>query len=139
MLRRKSAEALCICEKDITSLQQQLQETNKELAQANNNREMLAQEKDRLQEHLSNAKQENQVYMYREILTKKENVFLVVHRIGALIFQTDFVTSCLGHLYEEAQLLLCYGLDVCLQEQLLNSCLWSFCENNCGGYNRYLH
>ncbi|POI29399.1 hypothetical protein CIB84_006851, partial [Bambusicola thoracicus] len=57
---QKSAEALCICEKDITSLHQQLQETNKELAQANNNREILAQEKDRLQEHLSNAKQENQ-------------------------------------------------------------------------------
>ncbi|KAM7131498.1 testis-specific gene 10 protein isoform 1-T1 [Ciconia maguari] len=58
---RKSAEALCICEKDITSLHQQLQETNEELAQTNQNRESLAQENDRLQEHLSNVKQENQV------------------------------------------------------------------------------
>lgn len=63
LLHRKSSEALCICEKDITSLRQQLQETNKELAQTNKNRESLAQENDRLQEHLSNIKQENQVYL----------------------------------------------------------------------------
>lgn len=73
LLHRKSAEALCTCEKDITSLHQQLQETNKELVQTNKNRESLAQENDRLQEHLSNIKQENQVYLYREPLTKKEN------------------------------------------------------------------
>ncbi|XP_074913718.1 testis-specific gene 10 protein isoform X3 [Buteo buteo] len=57
---KKSAEALCNCEKDITSLHQQLQETNKELVQTNKNRESLAQENDRLQERLSNIKQENQ-------------------------------------------------------------------------------
>jgi len=74
LLHRKSTEALCVCEKDIIRLRQQLQETNKELAQTNKNRESLAQEKDRLQEHLSNIKQENQVYLYREPLTKKENV-----------------------------------------------------------------
>lgn len=62
--------------------------------------------------------------MYRELLTKKKrkwNVFLVVHRIGALIFQADFFTYCLGHLYKEVQLFLCSGLGVYLQEQLLNS------------------
>ncbi|KFQ74717.1 Testis-specific 10, partial [Phoenicopterus ruber ruber] len=68
---KKSAEALCICEKDITSLHQQLQETNKELAQTNKNRESLAQENDRLQEHLSNIKQENQV-LYQK-LAKYQN------------------------------------------------------------------
>ncbi|OXB53061.1 hypothetical protein ASZ78_005147 [Callipepla squamata] len=68
---QKSAEALCIYEKDITSLHQQLQETNKELAQINKNRESLAQEKDRLQEHLSNTKQENQVLQMK--ITKYQN------------------------------------------------------------------
>ncbi|KAM6438905.1 LOW QUALITY PROTEIN: testis-specific gene 10 protein [Rhynochetos jubatus] len=63
---KKSAEALCICEKDIASLHQQLQETNKELEQTNKNRESLAQENDRLQEHLSNIKQENQV-LYKKL------------------------------------------------------------------------
>ncbi|KFV94883.1 Testis-specific 10, partial [Eurypyga helias] len=63
---KKSAEALCICEKDITSLHQQLQETIKELEQTNKNRESLAQENDRLQEHLSNIKQENQV-LYKKL------------------------------------------------------------------------
>ncbi|XP_061233908.1 testis-specific gene 10 protein isoform X1 [Neopsephotus bourkii] len=58
---KKSSEALCICEKDTTTLDQQLQETTKELAQANKNRESLAQENDRLQEHLSSIKQEIQV------------------------------------------------------------------------------
>ncbi|NWU66862.1 TSG10 protein, partial [Pterocles burchelli] len=68
---KKSAEALCICEKDISSLHQQLHETNKELAQANKNRESLAQENERLQEHLSNIRQENQV-LYKN-LTKYQN------------------------------------------------------------------
>ncbi|XP_009576495.1 PREDICTED: testis-specific gene 10 protein, partial [Fulmarus glacialis] len=68
---KKSAEALCICEKDITSLHQQLQETNRELAETNKNRESLAQENDRLQEHLSNIKQENQV-LYKK-LAKYQN------------------------------------------------------------------
>ncbi|KFP51064.1 Testis-specific 10, partial [Cathartes aura] len=68
---KKSAEALCICEKDITSLHRQLQETNKELAQTNKNRESLAQENDRLQQHLSNIKQENQV-LYKK-LAKHQN------------------------------------------------------------------
>ncbi|XP_064905949.1 testis-specific gene 10 protein isoform X2 [Columba livia] len=68
---KKSAEALCICEKDITSLHQQLQETNKELAETNKNRESLAQENDRLQEHLCNIKQENQV-LYKK-LAKYQN------------------------------------------------------------------
>ncbi|NXL48631.1 TSG10 protein, partial [Podilymbus podiceps] len=68
---KKSTEALCICEKDITSLHQQLQETNKELTQTNKNRESLAQENDRLQEHLSNIKQENQV-LYKK-LAKYQN------------------------------------------------------------------
>ncbi|NXO59183.1 TSG10 protein, partial [Aramus guarauna] len=68
---KKSAEALCICEKDITSLHQQLQETTKELAQTNKNRESLAQENDMLQEHLYNIKQENQV-LYKK-LTKYQN------------------------------------------------------------------
>ncbi|XP_069626147.1 testis-specific gene 10 protein isoform X1 [Haliaeetus albicilla] len=63
---KKSAEALCTCEKDITSLHQQLQETNKELVQTNKNRESLAQENDRLQEHLSNIKQENQA-LYKKL------------------------------------------------------------------------
>ncbi|KAM7066702.1 LOW QUALITY PROTEIN: testis-specific gene 10 protein [Acridotheres tristis] len=54
----ESAE-VSICEKGITSLHQQLQETNK--AQNNKNRESLSQENDRLQEHLSNIKQEIQV------------------------------------------------------------------------------
>lgn len=72
MLHRKSAEALCISEKDITSLRQQLQDTNKELAQTNKNRESLAQENDRLQEHLSNIEEENQVYLYKELLITKE-------------------------------------------------------------------
>ncbi|XP_027669208.1 testis-specific gene 10 protein [Falco cherrug] len=63
---KKSAEALCICEKEINCLHQQLQETNKELAQTNKNRESLVQENDRLQEHLSNTKQELQV-LYKKI------------------------------------------------------------------------
>ncbi|KAM4790015.1 LOW QUALITY PROTEIN: testis-specific gene 10 protein [Cyanocitta cristata] len=54
---KKSAESLR--EKGITSLHQQLQETNK--VQTNKNRESLAQENNRLQEHLSNIKQEIQV------------------------------------------------------------------------------
>uniref|UniRef100_A0A8C4XSX3 Testis specific 10 n=1 Tax=Falco tinnunculus TaxID=100819 RepID=A0A8C4XSX3_FALTI len=62
----KSAEALCICEKEINCLHQQLQETNKELAQTNKNRESLVQENDRLQEHLSNTKQELQV-LYKKL------------------------------------------------------------------------
>ncbi|KAM6341361.1 LOW QUALITY PROTEIN: testis-specific gene 10 protein [Podargus strigoides] len=64
--KEKSAEALCICEKDITSLQQQLQETNRELAQTKKNRESLAQENDRLKKQLSNIKQENQV-LYKKL------------------------------------------------------------------------
>uniref|UniRef100_A0A8B9EYI7 Testis specific 10 n=1 Tax=Amazona collaria TaxID=241587 RepID=A0A8B9EYI7_9PSIT len=68
---KKSSEALCICEKDITTLDQQLQETTKELAQANKNRESLAQENDRLQVHLSSIKQENQV-LYKK-LAKYQN------------------------------------------------------------------
>ncbi|GAB0178887.1 testis-specific gene 10 protein [Grus japonensis] len=63
---KKSAEALCICEKDITTLHQQLQETTKELAQTNKNKESLAQENDRLQEHLYNMKQENQI-LYKKL------------------------------------------------------------------------
>uniref|UniRef100_A0A8B9MYV0 Testis specific 10 n=1 Tax=Accipiter nisus TaxID=211598 RepID=A0A8B9MYV0_9AVES len=63
---KKSAEALCTCEKDITSLHQQLQETNKELVQTNKNRESLAQENGRLQEHLSNIEQENQA-LYKKL------------------------------------------------------------------------
>ncbi|XP_021268632.1 testis-specific gene 10 protein isoform X2 [Numida meleagris] len=69
--KQKSAEALCICEKDINSLRQQLQETNKELTQTKKDRESLAQEKDRLQEHLSNTKHENQVLHMK--ITKYQN------------------------------------------------------------------
>ncbi|NXQ87792.1 TSG10 protein, partial [Nyctibius grandis] len=68
---KKSAEALSICEKGITSLHQQLQETNKVLAQTNKSRGSLAQENDRLQEHLSNIKQENQL-LYKK-LAKYQN------------------------------------------------------------------
>ncbi|KAM6419819.1 LOW QUALITY PROTEIN: testis-specific gene 10 protein [Pluvialis apricaria] len=68
---KKSSEAVCICEKDYTSWRQQLQETNKELAKTNKNRESLAQENDRLQGHLSNIKQENQV-LYKK-LAKYQN------------------------------------------------------------------
>ncbi|XP_053912195.1 testis-specific gene 10 protein isoform X1 [Cuculus canorus] len=79
---KKCAEALCAHEKDIASLHQQLQNANEELAQANKDRESLAQENGRLQEHLSNIKQENQVYLDGEPLTKKKNcIFQVMHSI----------------------------------------------------------
>lgn len=86
MLHRKSTEALCVCEKDITSLHQQLQEINKELAQTNKNRESLAQETDRLQEHLSKVKEENQVYLYKE--PRK-----IVHRIVKPSYEVNLQTN----------------------------------------------
>ncbi|KAM9301069.1 LOW QUALITY PROTEIN: testis-specific gene 10 protein [Morus bassanus] len=74
---KKSAEALCICEKDITSLHQQLQETNRELAQTDKNTESLAQKNDRLQDHLSNIKQENQcLYQEKDGIAEMSEIFM---------------------------------------------------------------
>ncbi|KAM9389856.1 testis-specific gene 10 protein [Phaethornis superciliosus] len=86
--RKKSAEALCIYEKDITSLHQQLQETNRELEHANKNRESLAQENNRLQDHLSNIKHENQVLCKK--IANYQNVLDEI-KLKALDSNTDIV------------------------------------------------
>ncbi|NXU76706.1 TSG10 protein, partial [Oreotrochilus melanogaster] len=86
--RKKSAEALCIYEKDIASLHQELQETNRELEQANKNRESLAQENNRLQDHLSNIKHENQVLCKK--IANYQNVLGEI-KLKALDSNTDIV------------------------------------------------
>ncbi|XP_058284398.1 testis-specific gene 10 protein isoform X2 [Hylobates moloch] len=64
---RQSAEALIMCEEDISRICRQLDETNDELAQITRERDILAHDKDNLQEQFANAKQENQA------LSKKLN------------------------------------------------------------------
>ncbi|XP_071602205.1 testis-specific gene 10 protein [Heliangelus exortis] len=86
--RKKSAEALCIYEKDIASLHRELQETNRELEQANKNRESLAQENNRLQDHLSNIKHENQVLCKK--IANYQNVLGEI-KLKALDSNTDIV------------------------------------------------
>ncbi|XP_055098337.1 testis-specific gene 10 protein isoform X1 [Symphalangus syndactylus] len=64
---RQSAEALIMCEEDISRICRQLDETNDELAQITRERDILAHDKDSLQEQFAKAKQENQA------LSKKLN------------------------------------------------------------------
>uniref|UniRef100_A0A2I3HCP4 Testis specific 10 n=1 Tax=Nomascus leucogenys TaxID=61853 RepID=A0A2I3HCP4_NOMLE len=64
---RQSAEALIMCEEDISRICRQLDETNDELAQITRERDILAHDKDNLQEQFAKAKQENQA------LSKKLN------------------------------------------------------------------
>ncbi|XP_054829467.1 testis-specific gene 10 protein [Eublepharis macularius] len=60
-----SAEALRICEQDITRLHHMLDDANTELTQTGKCRESLALENERLQEQLYDSKQENQILLQK--------------------------------------------------------------------------
>ncbi|XP_048351453.1 testis-specific gene 10 protein isoform X1 [Sphaerodactylus townsendi] len=69
---KHSAEALHICEQDITRLRNMLEDANSELTQTRRCRESLAQENERLQEQIYDNKQDNQILQQKLVDSQTE-------------------------------------------------------------------